>query len=52
MIGSPISARAIGDAGLRHLASEWGGNRPAAAGSRSGGAQRPVRDARTVRPQR
>lgn len=36
MIGAGISERAIGEAGLRTLASEWGGTRPDAAGSRTG----------------
>lgn len=42
MIGAGISERAIGEAGLRTLASEWGGTRPDAAGSRTAG-ERPQR---------
>ena len=52
MIGAPISSRALSDAGLRELASEWGGNRPAASGSRSDGPVRVGRADRTVTPGR
>lgn len=52
MIGSPISSRAIGDMGLRQSPSEWGGPRPAGAGSRSEGAQRAFRGERSMKPQR
>lgn len=52
MIGAAIASRAMGDAGLRTLPSEWGGNRPQAAGSRSDGPVRAVRDGRTVTPGR
>jgi|CXWL01.1.fsa_nt_gi hypothetical protein len=52
MIGAAIASRAVGEVGLRELASEWGGNRPVAAGSRAGGPVRAVRDGRTVTPGR
>lgn len=52
MIGAAIASRAVGDAGLRALASEWGGNRPQAAGSRSDGSVRAVREQRVMTPRR
>ncbi|MEQ1687011.1 MAG: hypothetical protein ABL874_00375 [Sphingopyxis sp.] len=52
MIGAAIASRSVSDAGLRDLPSEWGGPRPAAAGSRSDGPVRAVRDGRTVTPRR
>lgn len=60
MIGAGISERAIGEAGLRMFASEWGGTRPDAAGSRTGAARprlasadaAPVREARMVTARR
>lgn len=60
MIGASICERAIGEAGLRVLASEWGGTRPDAAGSRTGSEQprpadadaAPVREGRMVTARR
>lgn len=46
MIAMALSARALSDAGLRGMASEWGGAVPRAAGKRGGVAQ-PVADAAT-----
>jgi hypothetical protein len=60
MIGAGISERAISEAGLRTLASEWGGTRPDAAGSRTGSEQprpadadaAPLREGRIVSARR
>jgi len=53
MIGSgAMGSRALGQAGLPDLASEWGGPRPAAAGGRGGGRQPVKRGTAAVRPRR
>jgi hypothetical protein len=60
MIGAGISERAVGEAGLRTLASEWGGARPDAAGGRTGseaprgarGAATPARERRGITARR
>jgi hypothetical protein len=52
MIGASIGARPIGEAGLRALASEWGGARPGGAGTLSGGARRASRERRRIVPRR
>lgn len=50
--GGAMGTRALGDAALRTLASEWGGPRPAGAGGRAAGRAPVPRDARTERPRR
>lgn len=53
MTGGSIGTEAVGAASLRQLASEWGGPRPAGAGSRAGSGRGPVRrEQRTLTPRR